>query len=224
MHDARYWEEELDRRRMRANIHGSDLDPWQQAFCESAADDIRVLAPAGSGKTLTFLWRCLHVHRRSESPQRFLIVTFTVAARAELETLPMNLFTTKNDRRIEHSALKTVAAFLNTEGGALVIGVEDGGKALGLDQDGFATEDRMQQHFVNMVRDRLCGGVAMTSVYPYFADFEGRRVLVVMCEPSREPVWVRDGKTERFFVRVGVTTQELQPSDVYPYVSARVAG
>ncbi len=139
-------------------------------------------------------------------------------------TLRVNLVTKQRDGRIEHAALKTVAAFLNTEGGALVIGVDDGGRALGVAADDFANEDGMQQHLVNLARDRLVGAAAMTCVTPCFAEHEGRRVMVVTCRPSREPVWVRDGKLQRFFVRVGATTQELQPSDVYPYVSARFGG
>lgn len=59
------------------------LDPFQRAFCDSAAKDIRLLAPAGSGKTLSLLYRCKALAERAEG-RRFLIVTFTRAARDEL--------------------------------------------------------------------------------------------------------------------------------------------
>jgi DNA helicase-2/ATP-dependent DNA helicase PcrA len=59
------------------------LDPYQQAFCDSAAKDIRLLAPAGSGKTLSLLYRCKALAERAEG-RRFLVVTFTRAARDEL--------------------------------------------------------------------------------------------------------------------------------------------
>lgn len=61
------------------------LDPSQLAFCESPATNIRLLAPAGCGKTLCLLHRCLHLAKIAypRSP-RFLLVTFTRAARDEL--------------------------------------------------------------------------------------------------------------------------------------------
>lgn len=42
-------------------------------------------------------------------------------------TLRWNLHTDSKDKRIEHAVLKTIAAFLNTQGGTLLIGVEDDG-------------------------------------------------------------------------------------------------
>jgi DNA helicase-2/ATP-dependent DNA helicase PcrA len=60
------------------------LDVFQRQFCESFAPNIRLLAPAGSGKTQSLLWRCAEVHARQGGKARFLIVTFTRAARDEL--------------------------------------------------------------------------------------------------------------------------------------------
>lgn len=60
------------------------LDVYQEQFCDSFADNIRLLAPAGSGKTHSLLWRCLSVHAARGGSARFLVVTFTRAARDEL--------------------------------------------------------------------------------------------------------------------------------------------
>lgn len=62
------------------------LDESQRAFIEAPAGNIRLLAPAGCGKTLCLLYRCKHLAEQSERPQRFLIVTFTRAARDELRS------------------------------------------------------------------------------------------------------------------------------------------
>ncbi len=61
------------------------LDRSQKSFCESPIGNIRLLAPAGCGKTLCLLHRCLHLVEQGK-PQRprFLLVTFTRAARDEL--------------------------------------------------------------------------------------------------------------------------------------------
>ena len=62
------------------------LDESQRAFIEAPVGNIRLLAPAGCGKTLCLLYRCKHLAEQSERPQRFLIVTFTRAARDELRS------------------------------------------------------------------------------------------------------------------------------------------
>ena len=41
----------------------------------------------------------------------------------------------KDDKRITHAVLKTIAAFLNTDGGDLLIGVDDKRKVLGIEHD-----------------------------------------------------------------------------------------
>ncbi len=60
-------------------------DQSQKAFCHAGAGNVRLLAPAGCGKTLSLLFRCLALAERAY-PQnvRFLLVTFTVAAKQEL--------------------------------------------------------------------------------------------------------------------------------------------
>ena len=61
------------------------LDTSQQAFCEAAAGHIRLLAPAGCGKTQCLLLRSKHLIDHAQGqPPRIRIVTFTRAARDEL--------------------------------------------------------------------------------------------------------------------------------------------
>lgn len=61
------------------------LDRSQSEFCRSTAPHLRLLAPAGCGKTLSLLYRCLELAKRASRPERFLIVTFTKVATAELK-------------------------------------------------------------------------------------------------------------------------------------------
>ena len=68
-------------------IGDTNLDPTQQAFCLDTNKALRLLAPAGSGKTYSLLWRCLVAQRRaiaSGDAARFLIFSFTRVARDEL--------------------------------------------------------------------------------------------------------------------------------------------
>ena len=136
-------------------------------------------------------------------------------------SLRMNLHTRERDRRMELAALKTMAGFLNSNGGTLVVGVSDERQPIGVDVDAFANEDRMSLHLRNIVNNRM-GAAAMSSIHPTFDDFDGVRVMLVRCEPSREPVYVREGTNdERFYIRTGPSTTELSMSESNRYISNR---
>lgn len=65
----------------------TELNSSQRAFCEAPLGNIRLLAPAGCGKTLCLLYRCNHIVEQSRAQRpRLLMVTFTRAARDELLT------------------------------------------------------------------------------------------------------------------------------------------
>jgi hypothetical protein len=135
-------------------------------------------------------------------------------------TLRMNLHTGKADEKIELASLKTVAGFLNTNGGTLIVGVSDDGEALGLEPDNFASEDKMALHLVSLIRGRLGSG-CLTEVHPRFEDHGEHRVLIVDCTPASTPTFVSDGKEKRFYVRTGPSTAELSGTDMQSYISGR---
>jgi len=138
-------------------------------------------------------------------------------------TLRVNLETGERDKRMEHAVLKNIAAFLNTDGGALVIGVDDDGNPLGLDNDGFLDkgkmldEDKMGLHLRNIVNDQI-GANVWGSVHPEFTSYRNKRVLVIRCDKSSFPVYV--GKNEEFYIRTGPGATALPTSQIPPYVSS----
>ena len=76
---------EFDQELLNAGLNRS-----QRKFCKlPASKNIRLLAPAGSGKTYSLLWRCLCIHNElanvGKPSPRFIIVTFTRSAKYELE-------------------------------------------------------------------------------------------------------------------------------------------
>ena len=135
-------------------------------------------------------------------------------------SLRTNLHTNKVDKEIERSALKTLAGFLNTDGGTLVIGVSDDGTPVGIEADNFPSTDKMSLHLVNIVNAQV-GPNAMTLIHTNFDDFEGSRVLVVNCQRSPTEVYVRDNNVQRFYVRTGPSTTELTGSDMVEYINQR---
>jgi hypothetical protein len=137
-------------------------------------------------------------------------------------TLRTNLHTNLHDEKIHLSSLKTIAGFLNSQGGTLLIGVADDGEVLGLTADGFPNEDKMSLHLVNLIKDRI-GDVFLPYVHPHFEDQDGERILIVRCEKGPKAAFVKDGNQQRFFVRGGNATTELSGNSVMEYVKQRFA-
>lgn len=134
--------------------------------------------------------------------------------------LRTNLHTNQRDPRIELSCLRTIAGFLNTNGGTLMIGVSDDGSPVGLEFDQFPNEDKMSLHLVSMVRDRI-GPQFMIYLHPRFEDLDSKRVMVVECWKAKSPVFVKDGNLERFYIRTGPSTTELTASQTQEYIQQR---
>ena len=141
----------------------------------------------------------------------------TVEFKSALRT---NLHTRLSDVRIEAAIGKTIAGFLNANGGTLVIGVADDGTPVGLEHDRFESEDRLRLHLENLIRDRM-GPQYMMYIHPRFEEYKNTRVLAVECWLSDAATYVKEGNVEKFFVRTGASTSELTPSQTVEYVKRR---
>jgi len=135
-------------------------------------------------------------------------------------TLRTNLHTGSKDPRMELAVLKTLAGFLNNNGGTLVVGVADDGSPVGIQVDEFENEDKMSLHLVSIVKTRM-GIQALTNLHIHFDDHEDCRVMVLKCPKGSMPVFVMEGSTEHFYVRTGPSTTELSPSQTQDYIKQR---
>ena len=86
------------------------------------------------------------------------------------------------DRDMEHEVLKNIVAFLNTDGGDVLIGVTDDGEPLGLVRDGWASIDHAQRHLKEIVNNRI-GDHFWSSVSTECVLYAGVDLLRVRCEP-----------------------------------------
>lgn len=135
-------------------------------------------------------------------------------------TLRVNQHTGQKDARMEQAVLKTLAGFLNTNGGKLIIGVRDDGTPLGIEADQFSSEDKMGLHLVNLVNGKM-GPQTMTFMHIRFDEFENRRVMAIECHRSSKPVFVKEGESEHFYIRTGPSTTQLTPTQTLEYIKHR---
>ena len=135
-------------------------------------------------------------------------------------SLRYNLHTGKFGREIEHAALKSIAAFLNSWGGILLIGVDDKGGISGLEKDQFENDDKALLHLTNMIRERL-GTHFMQFVNCSVEHIEPGNILRVDVSPSNLPAYLTFNSEEYLYVRTGPSTTELKPSQIYEYIYNR---
>jgi len=134
----------------------------------------------------------------------------------------------KDDKGVTHAVLKTVAAFLNTEGGDLLIGVADDGKIVGIEHDQLEDDDKFMRHLAQVVRNGL-GDRAGTCIDPKTQIVQEKTVCVVSCQRSPEPVFLKwkgmEAESEGdFFVRSGPGTVKLPPDSAREYIRTRFVG
>jgi predicted HTH transcriptional regulator len=144
-------------------------------------------------------------------------------------TLRWNMKENRKDaQRVTHAVLKTIAAFLNTEGGDLIIGVTDTGEIIGIEADEFESNDKFTQHLAQVVRNGL-GDRASTCIDPRIQKLNGKSVCLVACERSPEPVFLKwkgitpDAPEGDFYVRSGPGRVKLAPDSAIEYINTRFA-
>ena len=135
-------------------------------------------------------------------------------------SLRWNLKANRADKNIELACLKTMVAFMNTEGGTLLVGVTDEGEVAGIEADMFPNEDKFLLHFNNLIKEHI--GLEFSEFIAFsIKRFESGSVLVVDCGRSSHPVFLRHGSEEEFYIRVGPGSRKLPTSKVLDYARTR---
>jgi hypothetical protein len=78
----------------------------------------------------------------------------------------------------------------------------------------------MALHLVNLIKSQL-GNLVMTMVHIHFDDYEDHRVMVVECSRGTNPVYLKEGENQHFFIRTGPSTTELFTKDAIEYIGSR---
>ena len=138
-------------------------------------------------------------------------------------TLQWDVRQSKQNTILRFEVLKTLAAFLNSEGGTLLIGVEDSGHIFGLKKDlklAKDSTDNFLQTLHSLVSDRI--GIQFTPYVKTRIDaVEGKQICIVDVSKSPEYAFMSGLKRTEFFVRVGNTTRSLNPEETLAYTQHR---
>jgi len=138
----------------------------------------------------------------------------------------------KTNSELEKVILKTLAAFGNTDGGTLLIGVDDDKNIIGLEKDfntlKKSTNDYYEIHLRNLFHHAM--GVKNVSKYVrmQFEDCQNNKIICkIKILPTNEPIYLKfknkNGQSEeKFFVRSGNSSQEIKSiAEINDYINTR---
>lgn len=144
-------------------------------------------------------------------------VEFKASLRWDYRTAQVN-------KELTRVAVKTIAGFMNSDGGSLLLGVEDDGSIRGLDADLATLNKKSLDGLELLIRESVAahlGADIDSAVDIEFAVFDGLTVAVVDCRPHAAPVFLtRDGKRE-LWIRSGNLTRSLDTAAAIGYVRRR---
>lgn len=110
------------------------------------------------------------------------------------------------NKNLEYVIAKTVSAFLNSEGGILIIGVDDNGNALGLEKDieTFSKKDvdGFELHLRNIIKKHL-GSNFEKHLKITFPIIDEKTICKVKILKSGKPVFANFEGKDSFYVRNG---------------------
>ncbi len=125
------------------------------------------------------------------------------------------------NKALRFSVLKTIAAFMNSSGGTLVIGVEDTGDIYGLENDlkqFKGSSDQFDQTITNLL-SRYIGAEFSSFVGIRFETVQDTPVCVVDIKNGMQPAFLEEQGERKFYVRLGATTRALDPQETVNYIS-----
>ena len=130
---------------------------------------------------------------------------------------------------------RSIAGFLNTDGGDLIIGIQEDRiknsiQAVGIEEDyrKLQEKDRNPDGYRRMIVDSVIQkylpeiyNTASRFIHLSFPSISGRTLCHVHITPSDKPVFVSIGNEEHFFIRVDASTRSLTGKVLTQYILTR---
>ncbi len=131
------------------------------------------------------------------------------------------------NKALEMTVLKTIGGFMNTEGGILLIGVDDSGNITGIEED-YVTlpkpnRDGFELHLTNLLSS-VIGKEQCLNASVSFHEIDDKDVCLVQVDPASKAAYVREGGEYKLCIRTGNQTQSLPMKEAVDYVLAHWPG
>ena len=210
-----------------AGVGGGALS-WFLNLHDLTPHPIAAVLAATIGTILVVLIANLFVRPNPATAQELL----TAGESRDVEfksTARFNKHTGTKDDRMELTIAKTVAALSNSNGGALLVGVDDDGQVLGLADDFSLMKRPDADRFELWLRDyltRVIGAATTADLEVDFPSVSGNEICLIRVAKSSRPVFLtpRKGAAPELWIRVGNSTRELPLDQAFAYAAKRFGG
>jgi len=127
---------------------------------------------------------------------------------------------------IELGVLKTIAAFSNSNGGDLFIGVNDSEEIVGLEKDYLSfkpidqNKDGFQKHLDNIISKTFTNSI-FSSLLITIETINNLDFCRINVKKARNTIFAKINKEEKFYIRRSGSTVELSKSEMIKYLKNR---
>tara|TARA_B100001059_G_scaffold67915_1_gene64793 strand:- start:1242 stop:3380 length:2139 start_codon:yes stop_codon:yes gene_type:complete len=127
---------------------------------------------------------------------------------------------------IELGVLKTIAAFSNSNGGDLFIGVNDSEEIVGLEKDYLSfkpidqNKDGFQKHLDNIISKTFTNSI-FSSLLITIETINNLDFCRINVKKARNTIFAKINKDEKFYIRRSGSTVELSKSEMIKYLKNR---
>jgi Response regulator containing CheY-like receiver, AAA-type ATPase, and DNA-binding domains len=127
------------------------------------------------------------------------------------------------NKELRFSTLKTIAAFLNSEGGTLIIGVEDNGNIFGLEKDlsllSNGNLDRLERKIIDSICKHI-GSNFTQQIKIRFEKIDGKDVCAIYIKKSAKKAWLQktNEKKLEFYIRMSNRSEPLDLPNIYDHL------
>jgi ABC-type amino acid transport substrate-binding protein len=129
----------------------------------------------------------------------------------------------KINKALEYVIVKTISAFMNTDGGMLFIGIDDEGNALGLEKDYATFSKKNRDGFLlaltNLINLHL-GKSSHRFIDVNIIAINEKDVCIVKIERSDRPVFLGQKDNEEFYIRASASSQPMGMREAYQYINS----
>ena len=117
--------------------------------------------------------------------------------------------------------IKNIAAFMNSSGGIVIIGVDDDGSILGLEPDfkimPKQNADGFENSF-NLAFNQMIGAQFRQYVSVQFDTIDDKTICLVTVQPAQTPAYLTYNGKETFYIKTGNSSQPLTISQATNYI------
>ena len=132
-------------------------------------------------------------------------------------------FDIKQNKIMDHitdAILKTIVAFLNTDGGNLIVGQADDKMLIGIEKDKFKNEDEASKFLKDKIKTKIGIKYLETFINYKFHNFDKKTVLIINCNKlsGKDRAFLNDNE---FYIRSGPSNSKLSMKEFSEYIELK---